>query len=176
MSKEEYLLRKQKQEKERIQKLRRKKIEKFFWLSFSALIVLGAISGLTWLIKNQAPRLESEIIARNGIHWHPELSIKILGQKMEIPVNIGLGITERPIHTHEDTGIIHLEFSGFVRKDDIRLGEFFKVWGKTFHKDCIFDKCSGPEGQLKMLVNGESNSEFEDYIMRDKDKIEIIFE
>jgi len=139
------------------------------------LIILGVlIAGWFLVSKFSAP--EGDIVARNGLHWHPELSIKILGENQEIPEGIGLAPVELPIHTHDEHGIIHLEFSGIVREDDIRLGEFFKVWGKTFNKDCIFDKCSGPDGQLSMLVNGKENSEFENYLMRDGDKIEIIFE
>jgi len=119
---------------------------------------------------------ESAVLAPNGIHWHAHLSIKILGQEQEIPAGIGLGVVENPIHTHEPDGVIHMEFSGRVTEDDIRLGKFFKIWGKTFNKDCIFDKCSGPEGQLKMFVNGQENFDFENYVMRDGDRIEIIFQ
>lgn len=163
-------------EKERLRRQKQRKFKKFLLLTLGVLIIGGGVSGLGWLLVSQKPTPESEIIARNGIHWHPELSIKILGQKIEIPASIGLGITERPIHTHDDMGVIHLEFPGLVRKDDIGLGKFFETWGKKFNKDCIFDKCSGPEGQLKMLVNGELNSEFENYIMKNGDKIEIIYE
>lgn len=69
-----------------------------------------------------------------------------------------------------------MEFSGLVKKDDVRLGRFFEIWRKQFTKDCIFDTCDGSGGKLKMLVNGRENFEFENYIMRDRDKIEIIFE
>jgi len=69
-----------------------------------------------------------------------------------------------------------MEFSGLCLEDDLRLGRFFEIWGKRFNKNCIFDKCSGPEGQLKMFVNGELNYEFENYMMKDGDKIEIIFD
>ena len=143
---------------------------------FLLIILISGILILGWFFISKISMPNSEIVTRNGIHWHPELSIKILGQKIEIPANIGLGITERPIHTHDDMGVIHLEFPGLVKKDDIKLGKFFQIWGKTFNKDCIFDKCAGPEGQVKMIVNGKENSEFENYIMKDGDKIEIIFE
>ena len=80
------------------------------------------------------------------------------------------------MHTHEADSVIHMEFSGLVREDDIRLGRFFEIWGKKFNRDCIFDKCNGPEGRLKMFVNQQPNYQFENHIMRDRDKIEIIFE
>jgi len=144
------------------------------------LVVSVGVFIVGWFIfsKLSSPNSSSgEIIAQNGIHWHTELNINILGQAQDIPAGIGLEkLPHQPLHTHDSDNIIHSEFSRIVRKDDIRLGEFFKIWGKQFNKNCIFDKCLGLEGQLKMLVNGKENNDFENYIMKDGDKIEIIFE
>ena len=74
------------------------------------------------------------------------------------------------------TGIIHLEFGGAVTKENLKLGNFFKVWGKNFSKDCIFSYCSGLDRKLKMTVNGEESDMFENYEMYDGDKIEIQYE
>ena len=130
-----------------------------------------------WLWFNETSVPESEMISQNGLHWHAELKIGILGEEQDIPAGIGLEKPpHKPLHTHDRENIIHWEFSGLVKEDDLRLGKFFEIWGRKFNKDCIFDKCSGPDGQLKMLVNGEENSEFANYVMRDGDTIEIIFE
>ena len=139
------------------------------------LIIGAGIAGLVWYLATRPSLPESEIIARSGIHWHSEIKISILGQKQEIPADIGIGVVHNPIHTHDNTGAIHLEFSGLVRKDDTLLGKFFEIWGKKFNKDCIFDKCNGSEGKIKMLVNGNQNDEFENYLMKDGDKIEIVY-
>ena len=48
--------------------------------------------------------------------------------------------------------------------------------GKTFSKDCIFEYCSGADGTVKMFVNGKENTEFENYLINDKDKIEIRYD
>lgn len=144
--------------------------------SISVVLVILSIGGLIWYSATRPLLPKSEIISRNGLHWHPEISISILGRKQEIPANIGIGVVEKPIHTHDNMGVIHLEFSGLVKKDDLRLGKFFEIWGKRFNKDCVLDKCNGPEGQVKMFINGKQNFEFENYIMNDKDKIEIILE
>ncbi len=119
---------------------------------------------------------QNKIISNRGIHWHSEIKIKILGENQKIPSNIGLGAVHSPLHTHDDSGVIHLEFKGIVSEKDIKLKKFFEVWEKQFNSNCIFDKCNGEEGRVKMLVNGSENSEFENYMMKDKDKIEIIFE
>jgi hypothetical protein len=121
----------------------------------------GGILALGWFLVTRPSTPESEIILKEGIHWPADLTIKILGRYQKIPGNIGIGITGLPVHTHKADSVIHMEFSGLVREDDIRLGRFFEIWGKKFNRDCIFDKCNGPEGRLKMLVNQESNYQFE---------------
>ena len=174
--KERRLLRHQQRDEEQTRAKKRKKFKKLFAIGLVILVISAGISGLVWYFASKPLAPKSEIIAQSGIHWHPEIKILILGKIQEIPANIGLGITEKPIHTHDDMGVIHLEFSGLVKKDDLRLGRFFEIWGKKFNQDCIFDKCSGTAGRLKMFVNGQENFEFENYAMRDGDKIEIVFE
>lgn len=119
---------------------------------------------------------EGEVISRGGIHWHPTLSIYINGKQEKIPANFGVGTVHLPIHTHDSTGTLHLEMGGVVTGDKIKLGYFFQLWGKEFNSNCIFDKCNGTEGTVKMLVNGKENKEFENYLMKDKNNIEIRYE
>lgn len=138
------------------------------WIAWSTLGI-AVIGGLVWLVASQPKTPESEIISRNGFHWHPELTIYVKGEKQEFPANIGVGAVHQPIHTHDDAkdGIVHLEFQGLVRKQDITLGQFFKSWGKDI----------GSFGaNVKMTVNGQENTELGNYQMQDKDKIELRYE
>lgn len=175
----EYELKKQKKLEEERQRGQKKSLKHILKIALMVILAGGAIGGLGWYIASR-PQTSAippdEVISRSGLHWHPELSITVKGQKQEITANIGIGVIHNPIHTHDVTGVIHLEFSGLVRKDDLKLGKFFEVWDKQFNSNCIFDFCSGADGQLKMLVNGEVNTGFENYQMKDKDKIEIIYE
>jgi hypothetical protein len=173
--KERRLLGRQQREKERLKHGRPKK-NKNFLLIAAALIAGVVIVSISLFLAGRPPSSESAIISDEGIHWHTELSITILGQEQVIPGNVGLGITEQPIHTHDEGNIIHLEFAGSVKEDDIRLGRFFEVWGRQFNQNCIFTNCNGDEGTVKMFVNGEPNFEFENYVMRHEDKVAIIFE
>ncbi len=121
---------------------------------------------------------KENIIATNGLHWHPTLSINILGKHQNIPANVGIGAVHQKIHTHDedaDKGVIHMEIPGVVTKEDIKLSNFFRIWGKEFNSTQIFDKKNGNEGKVKMLVNGKTNTDFENYQMRDGDKIEISY-
>ena len=141
------------------------------------LLCIAAVIGLGgWYILSLPSTPEEDIISRTGIHWHTELAILINGQKQEIPTDIGIGVVHQPIHTHDATGQIHLEFSGLVRKDDIKLGKFFDIWKKKFNRNQIFDYVNDSEGVIKMFVNRSPNEEFENYIMKDKDIIEIKYE
>ena len=141
------------------------------------ILILILVAGLIgFFIYNKSRPADADVISKQGLHWHPELSIEIKGQKQEIPANLGIGLVHAPIHTHDNSGIIHLELDGLVKKNDIRLNQFFKIWGRQFNLNCIFEFCSGPDGAVKMFVNGQENKEFKDYQMRDKDKIEIKYQ
>ncbi len=140
-------------------------------------ILVGAVFLLTKQSSEDASVPEENIVSRNGIHWHPELTISIKGKQQEIPANMGIGgAAHQPIHTHDTSGTLHLEISGLVRKDQTKLGNLFTIWGKEFNSKCVFDNCNGDQGTMKMLVNGKENNEFENYQMKDKDKIEIRYE
>ncbi|HBD24476.1 MAG: hypothetical protein UU11_C0002G0016 [Parcubacteria group bacterium GW2011_GWF2_40_69] len=138
------------------------------WIGWTAFGV-ATIAGLVWLVASRPPVPESDIVSRSAFHWHPELTIYVKGEKQEIPENIGIGAVHQPIHTHDDSGqgVVHMEFQGLARKQDTTLGQFFRNWGKDINSF----------GTLtKMTVNGVENVELDNYVMRDKDKIEIWYE
>ncbi len=139
------------------------------------LIAAGAVYAFVRFASRSAVSPEA-VIARGGIHWHPKLTIFIKGEELAIPHNIGIGIRHETIHTHEDLPNLHLEFPGVVTKDDITLGRFFRIWGKRFDRECVVDRCNGPDGTVRFFVNGKSNDEFENYRMHDGDRIEIRYE
>lgn len=145
------------------------------WI-IGGLALIGLLGGGYWWYKSPPKVSEENIIARSGLHWHPELTIYIKGQKQEISKDIGIGAGHKPIHTHDSTGTIHMEMEGLITKEETKLGKFFEIWGKIFNKGCIFEFCGDPEGKVKMFVNGQENQDFENYLMKDKDKIEIRYE
>ncbi len=107
-----------------------------------------------------------------GIHTHANLSIVIKNKPVTIPADIGIDRAKNcmhPIHTHDDSGIIHMEIPSHK---DFTLEEFFRMWGKRFDSKCIFDNC----GKITMKVNGKNNNSFENYILHDQDQIEIRYE
>lgn len=143
------------------------------------LVVLIAI-GAVWIIFRQSKVPAGEIVSQNGLHWHPKLIIMIDGKKQELPADIGISSTgHEEIHTHDKDAkddVVHMEMSGTVTKDETKLGNFFRIWGKAFTATQILDKKNGIEGNVTMMVNGKENIEFGNYLMKDKDRIEIRYE
>ncbi|MBI4092846.1 MAG: hypothetical protein HY420_02880 [Candidatus Kerfeldbacteria bacterium] len=139
-------------------------------------VAVGAGGFGIWDVARRPPVPESDVVSRNGLHWHPQMNVAIKGSPVTIPKNLGTTGAHSSIHTHEDPQVIHLEFSGRVLRDDLRLKRFFELWGKQLSSTCVLDQCNGPDGKLSMTVNGQANSEFDRYVMRDKDQIEIRFD
>lgn len=178
--KEQYDLEKKRREEERKKSKRIDAAKKWGKIGFLAVIFFFIVGlGIRYISKNisSSPSDSTQLCIQHrgvGMHIHPHLRIVIHGEEVKIPTNIGITPDcMQPIHTHDETGTIHLEFPTW---QDVKLVSFFRVWGKTFNRDCIFDKCNGEEGKVKMLVNGRENFEFENYVMRDGDDIVIIFE
>ena len=143
----------------------------------TGIVLIGAV---VYFSKTQAPSTLSEnVVAANGLHWHPRLAVYTNGEKQKFTDSIGLGAVHQKMHTHTEDykdGVVHMEMTGVVTNEQTRLGNFFRIWGKKFSSTQIFDKTNGPEGTVKMSVNGKVNTDFENYEMKDKDLIEITFE
>jgi hypothetical protein len=152
------------------------------------LIFVGIVGYGVYYIKTAPKIQEADIISRSGMHIHPSIIIKIKGEKQEVTANIGIGAIGgmKGVHTHDTTGVLHYEQSGIAIKEDTKFKRFFEIWGRTFNSNCIFDKCNGPEGKVRMTVQNKEdaknniapkeNFDFENYLVLDGDQIEISFE
>ena len=164
----------------REEQVRRKDFKKTMNVVIPSLVVAAILGGIIWAYVRSGTTENAsgnEVISRSGIHRHPHLNITIKGEAVLIPPRIGLsGTIHNPVHTHDPDGVIHLEFEGRVTEKDTELKKFFEVWGKDFSKDSLLGNVTGAEGKVIMFVNGKENLEFENYYMKDGDKIELKFE
>lgn len=104
-------------------------------------------------------RLEAaglQVLTAEGqvLHIHQHLDLYVDGASIVVPAGIGIDLTARiisPIHTHDATGIIHVE-SPIVRA--FTLGEVFDVWGVRFDAHCLGGTCDGNGRVLSVFVNG----------------------
>lgn len=153
--------------------------KKVIWsIALASIIIL--VGGIFLLTKSTTPNIpDDQIVARNGLHWHPNLSIFIKGEKKELDDGIGLGVVHQDIHTHTEDfkqGVVHMEMKGVVSKADTKLGRLFQIWGKQFNSQCLLDQCATESGKIKMTVNGQENKDYENYLMKDGDKMEIRYD
>jgi hypothetical protein len=74
------------------------------------------------------------------VHIHQHLDIFVNGKPQPVPANVGIyaGQFLTELHTHDPSGIIHVE-SPTRREFD--LGQFFGVWGVRLTADCVGGYC-----------------------------------
>jgi hypothetical protein len=72
-----------------------------------------------------------------------------------VPAQIGIDAHQAyldPLHTHDTTGIIHVESP---TKIDYTLGQFLDVWGVRLTANCIGGLCAGGDKRLQAWVDGK---------------------
>lgn len=101
-----------------------------------------------------------------AIHIHPVLTIVVDGESEVIPANIGIvGTCMAELHTHDTTGVIHVETATQERFTQITFADFFDVWGRSVERegydleirydgavvDTIIDVPLEDNGQIELL-------------------------
>lgn len=89
-----------------------------------------------------------------ALHTHQHLDVVIEGKTVLVPASIGIDWLNRfisPVHTHDETGIIHIE-SPTV--GTFTLGQFFDIWGVRLDATCIGAYCAGRDKLLRVYTNG----------------------
>ncbi len=158
----------------------------------SVLIVLGSKGGgsttsagsLQGLQETEAPwqpeykflaeRLTAAKIPPPGsekYHVHGRLSVFIDGKQTPVPNNIGLNQRQASaLHTHDAEGIMHIEADA---PRDVKLSEFFIVWGVKFSKDQI-GKYKNESGKtVQVFVNGQKVDDPENYLIKPRDDVVV---
>jgi len=158
-------------------------LEKFLYgAAIVSTVLFGFLSttGNTDLLEDNSWPIEDTCLGSHSSdisHIHSSLSIFIEGEEYLIPQNIGIQDSSCPdgmrgIHTHDDTGRLHIETPSQI---DAPIGAFFNIWGEVFNSEQIFDNHVNSDYEIVMLVNGEINNDFENYVMLDGDDISIEF-
>jgi len=118
-----------------------------------AVINNGALSG-AYVAAAGLPYSEEML----QVHYHAHLDINVNGKAVEVPPYLGwvakgnnaIGLS--PLHTHDSSGIIHIENSVPA---DFLLGQVFVEWGVKFTPTCLAGYCAGNGNELAVFVNGQ---------------------
>ena len=90
-----------------------------------------------------------------ALHTHQHLDIFINGNQVTVPANIGIDDAKgflSPIHTHDTTGIMHVESPAVLK---FYLGQFFDIWGVRLTSSCIGGYCNTKDQILRIFINGD---------------------
>ena len=110
-------------------------------------------------------------------HIHAHLDVFVNGHSIYIPPQIGI-IDDRCIywlHTHDSTGIIHIESP---LKRDFTLGQFFQIWKSKLNNSSSFEEILGGKLVPIVYVNGNkvpTNVDYRSITLNAHDEIAIVF-
>jgi len=87
------------------------------------------------------------------VHIHQHMDIFVNGKHVKIPTGVGIydGQFLTELHTHDSTGLLHVESP---KKRTFNLGQFFAAWGVRLDNDCIGGYCK-PQTPWKIYVDGQ---------------------
>ncbi len=97
------------------------------------------------------PALRSEGLR---LHTHQHLDVVANGRLVPVPAGIGIDPAGRfiaELHTHDASGIIHVEAA---RRRRFTLGELFDVWGVRFSARCLGGYCARGGRAVWVYVDG----------------------
>jgi len=103
--------------------------------------------------------------SQNMLHYHATLSIVIRGESQMIPADSGvIPGCMRGIHTHDDTGKLHIETPEAM---EARLEHFFQIWEQSFTSTQLLDASVGEGESISLTVNGELVDNPQNHILED---------
>lgn len=122
--------------------------------------VAGRTSAPPWAapadVEQRAHAAGLEMLSAEGqaLHIHEHLSITVDGKPVQVPALLGIDEAARrisPIHTHDTTGIIHVE-SPVVKT--FRLGQAFTEWDVALGRGRVGGYLDGHDGdRVAVFVN-----------------------
>jgi hypothetical protein len=107
-------------------------------------------------LRSRLDALGLPALSREGtvLHIHQHLDVFIHGRRIAVPAGIGIDADAgfiSPIHTHDVSGIVHVE------SPDVRtftLGQLFGVWGVRLSRLCLGGYCARGDDRLRVYADG----------------------
>jgi hypothetical protein len=106
-------------------------------------------------------------------HIHALLRVFIDGKPVPVPAQIGIDPQGRllaPLHTHDATGIVHIESQRPYR---FTLGQFFTIWGVRFTDTRIAGYANHRAQRLRVFVNSRPVAHPAGRVLRAHDRIVV---
>lgn len=112
-------------------------------------------------------------VGNETFHQHASLQIYDEGKKEPVAANIGVdpatgGLS--PLHTHDTSGIIHIEAD---EEYDFTLGQLMAIWGVKFSDSQIGSLKAKGDQKLQVYLNGKVVKDPVNVIMPEKGNLVI---
>jgi hypothetical protein len=98
------------------------------------------------------PMLAGEVLT---VHYHSHVDIVLRGSTVKIPAGIGIDTARSkisPLHTHDSTGIVHIESGQDV---PFTLGQLFAEWGQPLSSRQVGTVAAEDNERVLVIRNGE---------------------
>jgi hypothetical protein len=112
-------------------------------------------------------------VGKETFHIHAMLHIYVNGLLSPVPADVGIEVSkqhETSLHTHDSTGIIHMETN---HRYPFTLGDFFSVWGVKLGPAQVGGLTGLGGDHLHFYLNGKTLADPGAYVMRNGDSIVI---
>jgi len=108
-----------------------------------------------------------------SFHIHALLHVYVNGHPVPVPAQIGLTpSSEAPMHTHDTTGIIHMEAAYPFA---FRLSDVFNVWGVSFSPTQLGSYTNNGKNRVYVYVNGHPIANTMTYALKARDNIVVAY-
>jgi hypothetical protein len=124
-------------------------------------------------LQQRAKEIGLPPVGKETFHIHAMLHIYVNGLLSPIPADIGIEVSkgrETSLHTHDKTGIIHMETN---RRYPFTLGDFFSVWGVKLGPAQLGALTGLGGNHLHFYLNGKPLPNPAAYVMQNGDSIVI---
>lgn len=122
-------------------------------------------------------------------HIHTHLTIFVDGTQVVIPESVGVGESGflSQVHTHDDTGELHIHaIADEPRDQTLSLGDFFDTWrtnggiagnnaNAVLSATQLLDNVTDTTNTLTMFVNGQISDDFENHVLHDGDDVILAY-
>ncbi len=143
------------------------------------IIALFFVMWIIWMLVGAFinPKQVKSTNGTQQVHWHMPISYNLCWDTSQLKDSGEHG----KLHGHDDKQV-HVEWFVNMDKRDETLWAFFKSANIPFSQTQIGkykngDTCSWSDTpwRVSVMINWQENTEFENYILNDKDTIKIIF-
>lgn len=153
---------------------------------YSAILILVVLFLWQWLSKgalanqlNQLQKYNNQLQLLSGIgplgstHIHSDVKVYINGQSIDFSQR-KYQLATSFIHFEDGLGdVVHVHATGMT------IGHLFRSLGMDFNNNCAViegkNYCNEDNMKLKFYVNGQPNKEFDNYVIKDLNKILISY-